>query len=219
MDVGIRYGHAEEIGSRRVMEDRTTVIRDLFSPDSPLSTKTSGSSVTRLSAAADGDDNSDKGFDPLTATSPSAASPATPSGSASTLFFHAPPALSRVSAAPGAGPASDAIPTSVLPHDSPKGTRSSGADRQEQLGRCDDVAKDGRPSSGSAEERGGSRSSFVSFFGVYDGHGGDVVAESLRRGLHKLVAKQVCIYRKVLAAVCLACFAYLIDRCTSTELL
>lgn len=188
MDVGIRYGHAEEIGSRRVMEDRTTVIRDLFSPDSPLSTKTSGSSVTRLSAATDGDDNSDRGYDPLAATPTSAASPATPSGSASTLFFHAPPALSRVSA----GSASDAVPTSVLPHDSPNGAGSSGPDREEQLGRCDGVAKDGQPSGGS-EERGGPRSSFVSFFGVYDGHGGDVVAIALRRGLHKLVAKQVCI--------------------------
>lgn len=32
----------------------------------------------------------------------------------------------------------------------------------------------------------------AAFFGVYDGHDGDVVAEALQKSLHKLIAKQVC---------------------------
>lgn len=35
--MGVRYGHSAEIGSRRVMEDRTTAIRDIFRPRTPPS--------------------------------------------------------------------------------------------------------------------------------------------------------------------------------------
>ncbi|CAN0550286.1 unnamed protein product, partial [Ectocarpus sp. 12 AP-2014] len=33
LTVGVRYGHSAEIGSRRVMEDRTVVVADIFKAD------------------------------------------------------------------------------------------------------------------------------------------------------------------------------------------
>lgn len=241
----MRYGHSADIGSRRVMEDRTTVVRDIFNPSTPPSLG---------SRAGDPDARSfGRPCSPASAMSSPAGTPCSAKaaafnetraagvagsvpGGASRSFpnLRSPStlgSLSRVStacsqkagssnAAPGpsavtGGRQQENKPSLLLEEAQAVDRKGEEDDNGEssavsglQIGFGDEVESSGsflRTGSEGVLAKGGSgrrdggivaRDGYedprtAAFFAVYDGHDGDVVAESLHQDLHKLLAKQV----------------------------
>lgn len=181
--MGVRYGHSAEIGSRRVMEDRTVAVADIFKADAtpsfrsrsegffPSSTILSRNSSSPRSSGQD--EAARRRFFP-----PGAVAQATP-GAVATVADGDPAAPATA----GAG--------AVVPEDT--GTSGLAATKEEK------ETTEGRGGASGQEEKqrsppmspSPSKPLCAAFFGVYDGHDGDVVAEALQKGLHKLIAKQV----------------------------
>lgn len=179
--MGVRYGHSAEIGSRRVMEDRTVAVADIFKADATPSfrsrsegffpSSTIPSRNSSPSRSSDQDEAARRRFFP-----PGAVVQATPGAAA--------PAAAKTAVA-GTG--------AVVQED--EGTAVLAATKEEK-----ETAEGRGGVSGQAETQRSPPMSpspspstplCAAFFGVYDGHDGDVVAEALQKGLHKLIAKQV----------------------------
>lgn len=283
--MGVRYGHTAEIGSRRVMEDRTIAVVDIFKADVPNSLRSrseaffsdllaassapsSGALVlpppppsppgTRLVAAAAsaGRDAKDGQKRRITARLEAAASatevPSTAvavnspgdGADASDAASAANPSAAGSLSAEGGGSGANnpGIPAEAVDDasdrpvdrscrdekkcgeddfpererqaflatsgnddddDDKSGHEEGGAKRDRSITAVADIAA---AYGGTEGENGGHREVGTSdqaeqqkprpglsaaFFGVYDGHDGDVVAEALQQSLHKLIAKQV----------------------------
>ncbi|CAN0043269.1 unnamed protein product [Scytosiphon promiscuus] len=172
LEVGVRYGHTAEIGSRRVMEDRTIAVNDIFKADVPNSLRSRSEGAG--GGAGDGRERgitarAEADVAAQTEASPAAAAGGAPGGAA-------PAASSLVDRSKGA-----------------EGSRSFGADAPGRSAGAA-VRREVRPGVQAQEQKPRTGLS-AAFFGVYDGHDGDVVAEALQQSLHKLIAKQVCCFR------------------------
>lgn len=186
-----------------MMEDRTTAISDIFALDSPshrqpdgqLARCTSGCSTVKGGADADngagacaatrsanGDDSNDnEGVNAHNNDSTRKIGEISTPTRLSRLFFEHP--LSPLAAKSASN--SGSVPVIAVPHYSSKaGVKPSDDGRDENE---DDDTKSVRGMAVEAQ-RG---SEPVAYFGIYDGHGGDVVAETLHQHLHKLVIDQV----------------------------
>lgn len=249
LDLGVRYGHSGEIGSRRVMEDRTTVVGDIFRAEVPLSfrTRSNGDVLAGVSSseptgvggvtsgntgrkkmffsapssapasaplaatvatitpgtASDGSGSAFEGNDDTECTSDTCiASTETGCGSEDARVGHA--SSDDGATLAGAGAAARAMDVARVPMfaspvhmASPSGlsvirerpeleTESTGR----AVGHGEGTTVDDLGKKTSARKESGVRPA-AAFFGVYDGHDGDVVAEALHQKLHTLVAKQV----------------------------
>ena len=76
LSLGLRYGHAAEIGSRRAQEDRTTAIGDMFRPRTPryIGNRRVGVRATVSSFSLGGADYTENGPIPVPPPSPSSGS-------------------------------------------------------------------------------------------------------------------------------------------------
>lgn len=210
LSVGVRYGHSAEIGSRRVMEDRTAVVNDIFRPEPPLSlrNRASGSNLvfgspprhtsvgtvrdkkscpmiffpsSPAAAAAAGVDPAAAVVSPMAMVSPIAVT-VTPRASTLPVEKEAEPgAASAIVETAGAtvdGRATARLTTvtNTVVTPVPGGTGTGNTDVEGEGG----WGKGAPPPPPAA-----------AFFAVYDGHDGDVVAETLHRSLHQRIAKQV----------------------------
>eukprot|EP00903_Cladosiphon_okamuranus_P009035 g8638.t3 len=273
--VGVRYGHSAEIGSRRVMEDRTVAVSDIFradatpslrsrsaevfpvlaAPVSPAPIRDLSASVANDGGDGDGDDRkrSLSASDPAAMRSLPAARRAmagggaagsdgigggnSTGGSSRTATFEM--AEGEVGTKEGGGSSElatvveSAIETSLSAHtsnDSGDGgaacesgvdgrpgsaktvlTRPVGAKEVvTREARADGETGAGQGAAGCVERGAADEQQrpplSAAFFGVYDGHDGDVVAEALQKSLHKLIAKQECFRDCVPEAIERGCY-------------
>lgn len=203
LKVGVRYGHSAEIGSRRVMEDRTTAVRDLFDLHECFSSNR-------------GRSDTDQGGSPVTAGNSEEGS----QGGGDDGGVCCNDVIkddARIGRTPGSHEEPETGGNSPEPVDDDRGGAKTGETRRGGGGggggsnsNKDNVVDDGDHGStrgdhhegrGGAHEDGSSTLT-AAFFAVYDGHDGDVVAEALHQDLHKLVAKQV-------QVVAFCCFPYI----------
>ncbi|CAN0073238.1 unnamed protein product, partial [Ectocarpus sp. 4 AP-2014] len=195
LTVGVRYGRSAEIGSRRVMEDRTVAVADIFKADATPSFRS----------------RSEGFFPSATILSRNSSSPRT-SGQDETARRRIFPSGVGAQTTPGAvataavgDPAATAGTGVVVPENA--GTGGLAATKE------DKETTEGRGGASGQEKQRSPRMSpspstplCAAFFGVYDGHDGDAVAEALQKGLHKLIAKQKCFTDSISAAIEHGCY-------------
>ena len=274
--MGVRYGHSAEIGSRRVMEDRTVAVNDIFRADAPPSLRSrsagffpvlaappspaplrkhlTASSVAGGGGGGEGDDrrrslstSAAPGFLRFSSaagttvagrdaagsggggcccggggggggddaggisrnTKPVVAGEVTKEGGSSSELATVTESSIETSLSPRAsnsrGGGSGAVVWPVAGEsgeDRGPGSRETLFTRREVLkedptgeARAECERGAGQRATGCVERGAADEQQWpplsAAFFGVYDGHDGDVVAEALQKSLHKLIAKQV----------------------------
>lgn len=292
--MGVRYGHSAEIGSRRVMEDRTVAVSDMFRADAPPSLRSrsagffpvsaglplqpfpNAASVARAGDGSDrkrslsasvaeggkdkgGGDGGDGGSHGRSLSEPAATEKLRLASAAGAAVAGGAPApagaadggggggggdgaagrsrSAKAAAEEGAAPkegggtselatvTESSIETSFSASTSTNGSGGGGGEvgsaayESEEDGGAgsaktlvsrsaavnEDVSIETRVECEKGTRQGAVRGVergtmdeqqrpplSAAFFGVYDGHDGDVVAEALQKSLHKLIAKQVC---------------------------